>query len=293
MRHAPWLLLPLVLLCSPAAAQVRLTVDNDLFGPHRIGYKAPDWEYTAGTRLSWTSAGKRWWAAPLGIAAADSARLRTRWEVGQEIYTPRHDSPQPLPGERPYAGWLYAAVTAEVARPHLVRHATLQLGVTGPPSLAQPVQTEIHKLGGFQAPEGWAHQLAFEPGVVLRYGETRTVSGEVLGAAAEIGPEWEAALGNVLTGARAGLRGRLAHRGVYALGGVREEWVAHSLFLDGSTFRAGPQVEKRPFVAQAELGAGVRVRHFGLEYGAVFRGREYETQESPHSWGTISLLLSP
>jgi hypothetical protein len=69
--------------------------------------------------------------------------------------------------------------------------------------------------------------------------------------------------------------------------------VAHSLFLDGSTFRAGPQVEKRPFVAQAELGAGVRVRHFGLEYGAVFRGREYETQESPHSWGTISLLLSP
>ncbi|HKP75662.1 MAG TPA: lipid A deacylase LpxR family protein, partial [Longimicrobiaceae bacterium] len=275
-----------------AAAQVRLSVDNDLFAPHRIGYKAPDWEYTAGTRLSWTSAGGRWWARPLGHAA-DSARLRTTWELGQEIYTPRHDAPEPIPGERPYAGWLYTSLAAEAARPGLTRRATVQLGVTGPPSLAQPVQMEIHRIGGFKEPEGWAHQLAFEPGIIVRYGETRTVAGDVLGADGEIGPEWEAALGNVLTGARAGLRARITHRGLYALGSVRGEWVAHSLFLDGNTFRAGPRVAKRPFVAQAEAGAGVSLGRVGLEYRAVFRGKEYETQESPHSWGSISLVLSP
>ena len=293
MRYAPRLLLPLLLLSTPAAAQTRLSVDNDLFGPHRIGYKAPDWEYTAGTRLSWTSAGGGRWAPVLGIAAGDSARLRTTWEVGQEIYTPRHDAPNPLPGERPYAGWLYTSMTAEVARPGLARHATVQLGVTGPPSLAEPVQREIHRLAGFRPPEGWAHQLAFEPGIILRYGETRTVAGDVLGARGEIGPEWEAALGNVLTGTRAGLRGRIAHRGMYALGSVRGEWIAHSLFLDGNTFRAGPSVEKRPFVAQAEVGAGVSFGRVGLEYRAVFRGKEYQTQESPHSWGSVSLVLSP
>jgi len=293
MRFPSIAILPLVVLCSPAAAQVRLSLDNDLFAPHRIGYEAPDWDYTAGTRLSWTSPRTHWWAAPLGIAAADSARLRTTWELGQEIYTPRRDAPEPLPGERPYAGWLYGAVTAEVARPKVVRHATLQLGVTGPPSLAEPVQREIHKIGGFVPPEGWAHQLAFEPGVVLRYGETHRVMGDVLGASGEIGPEWEVAVGNVLTGARAGLRGRIAHRGLYALGSVRGEWVAHSLFLDGNTFHAGPRVEKRPFVAQAEVGAGFAAGRVGLEYRAVFRGREYATQESPHTWGSISLVLSP
>ena len=294
MPHAPRIIAPLLLLCAaPAAAQVRLTLDNDLFGPHRIGFKAPDYEYTAGTHLAWTSAGTRWWSGPLGVAADSSRRMRTVWEMGQEIYTPRNDAAEPLPGERPYAGWLYGAVTAEVARPGLRRAATLQLGVTGPPSLAQPVQTEIHRLGGFGPPLGWAHQLAFEPGVVLRYRESRWVMADVLGAAAEIGPEWEVAAGNVLTGARAGLRARIAHRGVYGLASVREEWVARNLFLDGSTFRESPRVEKIPFVPQAELGAGVRLGRVGVEYIATFRGREYRTQASPHTWGSIALMLSP
>jgi hypothetical protein len=296
MRLPAIAIVPMLFLCSPAAAQVRLTLDNDLFGPHRIGYRAPDYEYTAGTRLSWRSAGTRWWAAPLGLApdsAGGARRLRTTWEAGQEIYTPRHDAPEPLPGERPYAGWLYGSVTAEETRPGLRRAATLQLGATGPPSLAAPVQREIHRLGGFEPPEGWAHQLAFEPGVVLRLAEARSVSAGVAGAAAEIGPEWEVALGNVLTGARAGLHARVARGGLYALAGVREEWVARDLFLDGNTFREGPRVVKNPFVAQAELGAGARIGRVGLEYRATFRGREYATQESPHAWGSVVLVLGP
>src|SRR5690349_8815106 len=107
------LLLPLLLLlCRPAEGQVRLVLENDLFSPHPLGREAPDYDYTAGTRLSWASPRTEWWAKHLG-AAGDSARVRTVWEVGQEIYTPRNDAPAPLPGERPYAGWLYGSVTAE------------------------------------------------------------------------------------------------------------------------------------------------------------------------------------
>jgi len=292
MRPSLRILIPLLLLCRPAGAQLRLVHDNDLFAPHPLDRPAQDRDYTAGTRLSWTSSDAGWWAKPLGLSD-DSARLATRWEIGQEIYTPRIDHATPVPGERPYAGWLYGSVTAEATKGWRTRSLTLQLGVTGPPSLAEPAQKEVHRIGGFEQPLGWGYQLPFEPGVGVRYGESYAMArgtGEVKG---ELGPEWEAALGNVLTGARAGLRGRIAYRGVYAEGAVREDWVAHNLFLDGSIFNDGPQVEKLAFVPQAEVGAGVRIGWLGIGYRAVHRGREYSTQRTAHTWGSISLEIHP
>jgi hypothetical protein len=293
MRPSLRILIPLLLFCRPAGAQMRLVLDNDLFAPHPLDRKATDRDYTAGTRLSWTSSGTGWWAKALGMGG-DSARLATRWEVGQEIYTPRIDTAVLLPGERPYAGWLYGAVTAEATRGARTRSLTLQLGVTGPPSLAEPVQKEIHRIGGFDEPLGWGNQIAFEPGVVARYGESWALARELGGTTrGEVGPEWEVALGNVLTGARVGLRGRIAHRGVYAAAAVREEWVGRNLFLDGSTFRDGPRVEKLAFVPQAEVGVGVRIGWLGIGYRAIYRGREYRTERRAHGWGSISLELHP
>src|SRR4051794_15553935 len=98
MRRSIPLLLPLLLLCRPAGAQARLVLDNDLFAPHPLDQKAVDRDYTAGTHLSWASSSTGWWAKPLGVGG-DSARLATRWEIGQEIYTPRIDAAAPLPGE--------------------------------------------------------------------------------------------------------------------------------------------------------------------------------------------------
>jgi lipid A 3-O-deacylase len=307
MRHPVRLIVPMLFLCAPAGAQARLVFENDLFAPHPLDRKAADFEYTAGTRLTWGSSRTEWWAkhlAPTLGARRDSARarprLRTVWEVGQEIYTPRHDAAAPLPGERPYAGWLYGSVTAEAARGRRTRALTLQLGVTGPPSLAGPVQTELHRLGGFTMPLGWGHQLAFEPGIGVRYGESWTLAEAVGGAAAELAPEWEVALGNVLTGARAGLRAKVGTAGlrrggsgVYAAAAVREEWVGRNLFLDGNTFQGGPRVRKLPFVPQAELGAGVHLGWLGIAYRATFRGREYRTEQKVHGWGSIALEVHP
>ena len=89
------------------------------------------------------------------------------------------------------------------------------------------------------------------------------------------------------------MHARAGSRRVYAVAAAREAWVARNLFLDGSTFRDSPRVSKRPFVAQAEAGAGARIGRIGVEYRAVFRGREYRTQEQPHAWGSISLSVAP
>lgn len=86
---------------------------------------------------------------------------------------------------------------------------------------------------------------------------------------------------------------RIGGRRAYVLAAAREEWVARNLFLDGSTFRDGPRVRKRPFVAQAEAGAGARIGRVGVEYRAVFRGSEYRSQASAHAWGSISITLHP
>src|SRR5215468_2389547 len=98
------------------AIAVRLELDNDFLAVHGAGPPA-DYDYTHGTTL-----GAAWPYAPSAIGRVLRAEARcdpTRARVGacvlsalsiaQQIYTPRHDSPQPVPGDRPYAAWLSAA----------------------------------------------------------------------------------------------------------------------------------------------------------------------------------------
>ncbi|HEU4457199.1 MAG TPA: lipid A deacylase LpxR family protein, partial [Longimicrobium sp.] len=180
--------------------------------------------------------------------------------------------------------------------------------VTGPPSLAEPVQTGLHRLAGYRPPLGWAHQLPFEPGIVLRYREARTWTAEGDRLAASASSRWGAAAGNVWTGADAGIRlaagwrtlpdgsmasGDADRPGVYLFSGVRQEWVLRNLFLDGGTFRDTHCVDKRPLVTEGEIGIGTRVRRVEVQYRAVFRGREYRTQDEPHRYGSITLTLIP
>ena len=120
-----------------------------------------------------------------------------------------------------------------------------------------------------------------------------------------LAPEWGGDAGTAHVGAHAGLSARAgwavphpwsseADRGagpasVYAIGRVRENAVARDLFLDGSTFARSVRVERRPFVWEYEVGGGVRYRPFSLEYRVLTRGREYRTQDGPHTWATFEL----
>ncbi|HEX7238694.1 MAG TPA: lipid A deacylase LpxR family protein [Longimicrobiaceae bacterium] len=315
----------LALAPAPGAAQspvrsVRVEADNDAFN-FWVPVPRPDHDYTHGARVVVDADRAPGWGRLLhpglrpctGAEGAEERCLATRWEVGQKIYTPRRDAPDPLPGERPYAGWLYAGATARVAGRAAERTLGVEVGVTGRPSLGEAFQQSLHRLAGFWRPEGWGNQLAFEPGVVLRYGgarllaEPRTAEGVRV---ATLAPEWGAALGNVLTGAHAGLRARAGYGvphpwgaggagearppvAVYAVAAVRGEWVARSLFLDGNTFRDSPRVERLPVVGEYEVGGGVRVRDLRLEYRVVARGREYRSEPDAHRWSTISVSWQP
>ena len=312
---APLLIVSLALAAAlprGAAAQVEARIDNDLFGVRGADDAPRDYEYTHGARVTWRNEriGRR--VGRLGRSCSSTMSddgapcLRLRYEVGQKIFTPRRDAAEPVAGERPYAGWLYGAAGIERSDRGGTRTVSVEVGVTGPPSLAEPVQTELHRLAGYRPPLGWRNQLRFEPAAAVRYREERALLrfGERARVSGRLAPEWGAAAGTLWTGAHAGVGGRVGWgrgidnggsdaRGAYLFGGARGEWVARNLFLDGNTFRGGPRVEKRPFVGEAEAGVGFRWRRFELRYRTVFRGREYRTQEEPHRYGSVDLVLHP
>ena len=123
---------------------MRLSIENDLIAVRGVG-APPDYDYTHGTRVAAAWAGAPAWVrratgrrpACRDAAARQLGCVATALEVGQEIYTPRRDAPRPVPGERPYAGWLYASAAVRTVSPGRVRAAGIEVGVTGAPSLAR------------------------------------------------------------------------------------------------------------------------------------------------------------
>ena len=281
-RTWPWVLWLLVALPalagSPAGAQeILLTLDNDLFAPRGAG-PPPDRDYTGGLRLTITH--------PSGMALS----------AVQEVYTPRRDSLAPVPGERPYAAWLYAelgwSVPATSAR---VRELGLAAGVLGPAALGEQVQNGVHHLTGSEAQEGWAHQLRIGPTVQLRYREGVRVGGA---AGWSLAPFAEILAGNVRSGIRAALP--LTYRmdpglaipaggpgaGVALTGG----WLAWDATLDRAPRGSvEPPVARTPWTGRIRAAVGYGWRAWTLTYGFTFSTGEYRTQRAPHGWGSLTL----
>jgi lipid A 3-O-deacylase len=232
-------------------------------------------------------------AAPMcpqaGASETDWCAVQ-RITVGQEIYTPTRDPLNPVPGDRPYAGWLYGAMTTSVISSTRWRGLSASVGVIGPPSLAAWTQNTFHAVTGLGPPIlGWRHQLAFEPGVILSYGERYLVVDSRLphGLSFELAPDWEASLGNVRTATRVGVRARIGLRratpwggeaspfDLYLVAGAHEDWVLRNLFIDGSTFSSSEHARSLPWTSQTDIGPGARLFGYTIEVRLSTQAREY------------------
>jgi len=299
---------------SPRA--VHLVVENDLFAV-RGGGVPPDYDYTHGTRatMAW-SAAPRWLhrgAGAIGTVAGcrlaggrHAGCLAVSLTVGQEIYTPRQDAPVPVPGERPYAGWLHVSGALVALRPGRMRSLETTLGLTGAPSLAQPVQDGMHRLLHNQPQLGWAHQVRGGVGAEVAFAEIRRHERLVSSAGvAAVRSQLSGTLGNLRAGLGVGAEATLGLRGdvpwnpaepeverpprAYVLGGVRQYWVLRDALLEGRGTQAG--AARRPLVAQADLGAGYRGRRFAVEYRHMLRSREYRAQPAAQAVGSLRLTI--
>ena len=289
-----------------------------------------DRHYTNGFRLSWVSGARdndpRWVKDVLEALYpfANLRQGRVGAAFGQSIFTPENTVTSALvTDDRPYAGWLYGAISvhAETNRQPISATDTLDtvelnLGIVGPWALGRQVQNGVHDLINVGRSNGWGHQLDNEPGVML-IGERRwrPAPWKFFGLEAGAIPHIGGSVGNVMTFASAGAILRIGQNldvdygpplirpslsglaavekrsglAWYAFAGVQGRGVAHDIFLDGNTFASSHSVDKRPLVGDAQLGIAFIYEGVRLAVTQIFRTREFDGQRQADRFGAISL----
>ena len=275
-------------------------------------------------RFGWSSA-ENSLPAPLAFIDGGLAALfgpaNTRWRLdfGQNFFTPvdkRLEDPDPR--DRPYAGILYGTIGLDRRTWRTLDRFELQLGVIGPASGARDTQSFVHRIIGDPVPQGWGRQLHNEP--VFNLNAERIwrvpVAGTGIGDV-DVLPAAGAQLGTVRVAASAGARLRFGQGlerdfgaprirptiadppapvgegfGWYVFGGVGGYAVARDIFLDGNTWRDSRSVDRKPFVADFEVGAAVFWRNIRLSYTQVWRTKEFEDQSRIFSFGSVSLAFA-
>ena len=297
------------------ARVAQLGFENDLIAVRGAGVP-PDHDYTSGIRLSTLHASVparvRRLAGRGGAGRCDVAAERAAGCVAgmlgvmHQIYTPRENAKVPVPGERPYAGWLFGSADVTMVAPGHSRTFGIDAGVTGPVSMAEQVQNSLHRLLDNTPKMGWEDQLGNAAGVVLRYDEGRRMERPVRGAATALDVRWGARAGNMVNALSAAVEASLGFRGVlpwspaeprverpreaFLSVGYMHELVLHNVLVEGRG--AGPGAARRAHVGQLEAGLGYRHRWFSAAYRHIVRGREYDAQRGPHPFGSLTLSVN-
>jgi hypothetical protein len=263
------------------------------------------------------------WLRPVRDRCA-SCSILPNFSLGHQIYTPEDiGNPDPQPGDRPWAAWLYAGFGAALDTADDTRHdIELQIGVTGDAAGGEPAQRIWHDIAGGPEALGWDNQLGPELGINAYYNlqhilwsaeDERAIDWDFV-------PSVKAAAGTMMTyvGVGGTLRiGRditdfpyspirpsersvsadvLPNLGIYGFVGVDFRAVAHNYFLEGSLFRdEALTVEPKRFVRDLHVGVTARFRHYNLTYAIVRRSEEFErtvgTDSGIHTFTSLSLTV--
>jgi len=286
-----------------------------------------DQYYTSGLRLGYTSGTTHVpeFLSGIGRAVWGDGVQRVSIDLSQSIFTPRNtQARQPVPGDRPYAGWLHADLglihDTDEARSVL----GLSLGVVGPSALGKTVQNGFHNIIGDTPNLGWRNQIKDEPAVELLAERTYrlplyrfNVAG-LNGLETDVLPSATVGIGTVRDYVQAGISLRLG-QGLasdfgaprmrpgltgtdaylptrpfawYVFAGADGQAIARDVFLDGNTFRDRPtsHVTKRPFVGEFQGGLAVMAYGVRLTYTQTWQTEEFRRQKAGlFNFGSLAL----
>lgn len=251
---------------------------------------------------------------------------RLSFGFGQSMYTPRHiKTTAPQEQDRPYVGYLYFFLSKTDNKGSVEDSSGLTFGWSGPAALAKEVQGGIHRLTGNVEAQGWDSQLSGAPMLMLGWRRVlrlrtawpvqtvRPVQARADGLDWELLPRFALSLGTPLTGASVGLELRaglnpgadaspprllyVAQSGpgkdqglsLYAFAGAEGSFALHDSFVDGHLFRAGLDIEKRPWRYNLYAGLGLRARGLCLKATQHLLSREFREQEKEQSFLSLSL----
>lgn len=299
-------------------------LENDLI-------TSSDNNYTNGIGLSWSTDEvtpdvsnnlvSEWidfWSF-LPVVGDTDARTYASWTLGQEVHTPDDiTNPNPPLDDQPYAGVLFLDNVLYARRERWQHAWSLRLGIVGPSSQAENVQTGIHDYLGGDEPRGWNAQLADEPvinvGYTAGYVWRRGDLGESMSW--RVAPLMSADLGTYITAFGGGVVGEFGWNLAEALGvgglryrlnsaptigaGPQEAWtlsvfggvggggIAHYLPLDGTVFRNSRSVDSNPFVGIVTAGVSLRHQRLALSISTTFFTERFDTERQRADFGTVA-----
>jgi hypothetical protein len=307
-----------------SGCSISIQFENDFFGG------GTDRHFTHGTRIEAMSKPIKWisdaadqlpWFSSEKATkdSNDALKARASLSIGQNIYTPEDTyTTKLLLEDRPYAGWLYLGFGI-VANQGTKRYDKIQLeiGIVGPQSFAEDVQTFWHSILGLHVPEGWDNQLDNELGAVLYYEQARRFypQGLVFDLKWDVIPHFGGSIGNVFTYASVGFIVRLGSdldedfgpprirpslpgstyfrpgKGFnwYLFAGPEGRAVFRNIFLDGNTFTDSHSVDKKLFVGDLQAGVAVRWGRLRASYTQIFRTKDFKKQNRADIFGSFNL----
>lgn len=285
-----WLLI--VAILTGCSGQQSFKWDNDLFIPD----KTSDRYYTNGLEYSTTY--------------PDSTGSHS-YSLGQIFYTPGDkQAKEPLPEERPYAGFLYGGYARTYSEtPLQSTRLGIKAGIVGPHAYAGETQNTVHRAIGDRTAKGWDNQLGTEIGIIGTYErQYYHYASERIDCQTTLGGN----LGNVFTQGYSSFLFRLGinlhndsndngpifprlprktnreRMSYYLHGGVLGRVVAHNITLDGNTFRDSAHIDKEPFVGEYRLGFGVEKGMYKFQYFYIVQSKEFDG-DSGQRFGEIQI----
>ena len=315
---ALWLAAPAHAADGTEKGTLSILFENDIFDN-------TDHDYTNGVLIGYTTAPQDtpdWavrWARWLPFFA-QTGDVRTRYALGQDIFTPNNlHLADPPPGARPYAGFLYGAFGLVDDNANDLDQLQITLGMVGPASLAEDTQKFVHAIIHGTNPQGWSTQLRDEPGLIIQYERSLKLipPQSVFGLFFDAEPHYGIAVGNIYDYVNVGGMARLGFNlpkdygplridpsqpgsgfyeptggiGAYIFAGVDGRAIGRNLFLDGNSFEQSRSVDKLNLVGDIEAGAAVTFRAFQITFTQVFRTREYATQKTADRFGAVNLSM--
>ncbi len=79
--------------------------------------------------------------------------------------------------------------------------------------------------------------------------------------------------------------------GWYLFAGIDARAVTHDIFLDGNTNGDNLHVDRKPLVADLQVGMALTVGWFHITYTQVFRSKQFDQQISADRFGALSLSI--